>query len=489
MRSTLAFGAFVALVGMSQAQIKIPGGGQLPDLKLPSISDLMRGEAPLSMSIQDAPILGWDEFKRLGISGEARVLGQSDKNERGTFRLGPGHYKMSIRSFCCRGYTYGPTKGMGYVLGPWKGAKSGFVQELLRSYGRNPQVDQKDVQLLIWAVIARVKPQDMNSGAQRALVQLMGKDGGKLLADGAVDYITGKVADDLFKKANKELKPILEFENKIRGLHRKANATYEEFERLAVLEPKEELKSMVPGGTWNLSPDGYLIRFDPRGYSRTDVDVIIPRKAEFVRDSLKRVTQMKWSDGFAIDIQYTDVAPVNLPQDAQIRVHQVAEVRISGPGISSPVVSTRTDFVLQGTPTKRKSVRGTLNLYRFGAAMLQSWWGTARDRYDDVQELNDRIETYEEWSARMDRIERGEQPSDDLFDTSSVQDLIESLFGGTDDRLEQIGDTHGRLAEHLAHATALIDGLGDGSDVDPAAFPIIPANGGSQNLGGSSNSW
>jgi hypothetical protein len=489
MRSSIVFGSVLILVGVAQAQIKIPGGGQLPDLKLPSIQDLIRGEAPLTMTIKDAPLMGWDEFKRLGISADVKVLGQADKTEKGTFMLDTGQYKMTIRSFCCRGYTYGPTQGMGYLLGPWKGSKSGFVRELLSSYGRNPSVEQRDVQLLIWAVIARVKPQDMNEGAQRALVQLMGKDGGKLLADGALDYFAGRAADDLFKKASKELKPVLEFENKIRGLHRQANAKYEEFERLAVLEPQEELKSEVPRGTWNLAPGGYLIRFDPAGYSKTEVEVIVPRRAEMVRDELRRVTQMKWADGFTIDLKYTDVEPVVLPQDARMRALQVAEVRISGPGLSAPVVSTKTDFVLQGVPTKKKSTAETLHLYKFSYAMLQGWWESARDRYEDVQELNDRIETYEEWSERMGRIERGERPEEDLFDGSSIQDMIESLFGGTDDRLEVIGDTHGRLAEHLAHATGVIGGLGDGTEVDPSDFPIIPANGGSQNLGGSSNVW
>ena len=49
-----------------------------------------------------------------------------------------------------------------------------------------------------------------------------------------------------------------------------------------------------------------MIRYQPHGYSQTDVEVIVPRIAHFTRDSIKRVTQVRWDDGMTIDIAYSD---------------------------------------------------------------------------------------------------------------------------------------------------------------------------------------
>ncbi len=109
-------------------------------------------------------------------------------------------------------------------------------------------------------------------------------------------------------------------------------------------------------------------------------------------------------------------------------------------------------------------------------------WGR---RAEGARDMRDRIETYEEWWARNERIKRGERPDEDVFDSNHIRDLIESIFGGTDDRLEQIGETHGRLAEWLAYATRLLDTLPDGSTVDPTDSPYAPGRSGGQTLLGS----
>lgn len=482
MLKTTLSAAILALTLTSHAQISLPK----PQIPIPGLDNLLKGEAPLSTNIKDAKIWGWPNLSRVNLINP-KILTDADRDENHLFTLKPGHYKMTIKSFCGKGYTYGPTQGEGYVWGPWKGSKAKFLQTLLHAYNAKPEVPQRNVQLLIWSILARVKPQDMSADAQSALLALMGQDGMNVLKDGAADYLTGRMADELYKRASKELRPLLEYDNKIRGLSQQANATYNDFERLAVLQAPENLKTDLNRGIWNLSPKGYLIRYQPHGYSQTDIEVIVPRVAHFTRDDKRRVTQVRWDDGMTVDIAYSDKPIQDISGEPDMKVHYVSQVIINYPGSTAPLVSSTEGYVLKGMPKKRKadtSLR-TLKLRLFTAIPIQDWMG----RVERARDLHDRIETYEEWYERTQRIERGDEPSEGIFDSNHISDLIDSLFGGTDDRLEQIADTHGRLAEHLSHATSVLDGLPTTSTVDPGEGVATPGAGGRQLILNSTNSW
>ncbi|MFM9873817.1 MAG: hypothetical protein ACKVQS_10180 [Fimbriimonadaceae bacterium] len=472
----------LALTFAAHAQISLPK----PQIPIPGLDNLLKGEAPLSTTIKDAKIWGWPNLAQVNLSNPT-ILTDADRDDNNLFTLKPGHYKMTIKSFCGKGYTYGPTQGEGYVWGPWKGSKAKFLQTLLKAYNAKPEVPQQNVQLLIWSILARVKPQDMSNEAKSALLALVGQDGMNVLKDGAADYLTGRMADELYKRASKELRPLLEYDNKIRGLSQQANASYEEFERLSVLQAPENLKSEIARGVWNISPKGYMIRYQPHGYNKTDVEVIVPRIAQFTRDSIRRVTQVSWDDGMKIEIAYSDKPAQLISGESDLKVNFVSQVKITMPGSSEPIVSTKEDYVLTGIPKKKKADLSlkTLQLRLFSATPFQDWMG----RVERARDLHDRIETYQEWYERTQRIERGDEPSEGVFDSNHISDLIDSLFGGSDDRLEQIGETHGRLAEHLSHATTLLDSLPTTSTVDPGEGIATPGAGGHQLILNSTNSW
>jgi hypothetical protein len=127
-----------------------------------------------------------------------------------------------------------------------------------------------------------------------------------------------------------------------------------------------------------------------------------------------------------------------------------------------------------------------------GVRMFQfGWFRNGQERYEQVQEQRERFESYQEWYERTQRIEAGEEPDEAVFDSGHVEDLGDSLRGSQDDRLEQIGETHGRLAEWLAYATRQIESLGeDGSmPTNPGDGIMQPGNGGSQRLMGSSRTF
>ncbi|MCB0824585.1 MAG: hypothetical protein KDC26_00190 [Armatimonadetes bacterium] len=475
--------ALLAMTLPALAQISLPGGQKIPDIKLPSLGDLTKGEAPFVTNVNTIPFWGWEDFDKLQLKDFVELT-NADRGEDNHYHLKPGRYQITLKTFCARGYTHGPTAGDGYIIGAWTGSKAQFLREIMRRYtAKGDSVDQKDVQLLVWAVMARVNPKDMKGGARKALLELMGDDGLKLMAQGALQHYADDAAKKIFAPADRAMRPFLEYENKMRGMFNDANRTYADFERVAMLEAPADYKTLIPNLRWNLHPKGYLVRFTSHGYSKSTMQIVIPNTPEVTRDEKSRVTRLVIGD-YALNIGYDDSKPgIPYPDDKGLTAYAVNKIKIEVPEARGGVLEREVDgWIFKGKPTVRKKKDKALFLsviFPEAASMLQ--FGGWRERYDQVQEVHDRIETYEEFYERTQRIERGERPDEDVFDSNHIQDLIDSLFGGTDDRLEQIGETHGRLAEWLAHATELIGGMGE-DGVDPSDSPFAPGNPGGQTL-------
>jgi hypothetical protein len=501
-------------------EAQLPGTLRLPAVRLPSLADLTRGEPPLNTNVNNIPVRGWPEFDRLELDGFV-PLTNADRGTDGRFLLKPGRYELQLRSFCARGYTYGPTRGDGYVRGAWQGSKADLLREILQRYTvMSDSVDQRDAQLLVWAVLSRMNPEEMRGGARRALVQLLGDRGVELMARGALDYYAAAAARKLFGQANRQLRPLLEYDNRMRGMFRDANRRYEDYERLTMRPQPRDTRTEIPGERWNLHPAGYLVRVASTGYSRMTMQVVVPGRPVIARDQWRRVTRFAIDD-YALTITYRDQGPgTPYPGDRGLTAHVVTGVRIDVPAGRGGALERDVDaWIFTGRPTARRRASGRVGIeapaagvrlmnaswsmrpYGFLAAapavrasavrpsVVAAQFGDWERRAEQASEIRDRIETYEEWYARQERIKRGERPDEDVFDSNHIRDLIDSIFGGSDDRLEQIGETHGRLAEWLAHATREIDSLGDGTPVDPTDSPYAPGRAGGQTLIGSGATW
>jgi hypothetical protein len=481
---------------------QLPGNLRLPG-RLPSLSDLTRGELPLNTNITNIPVHGWPEFDRLSLDGFV-PLTNADRAPDGRFKVKPGRYQLELRSFCARGYTYGPARGDGYVRGAWEGSKADLLREIIQRYTvMSDTVEQRDVQLLIWAVLSRVHPEDMRGGALRALVQLLGDRGTDLMARGALDHVSDAAARRLFGSVNQQLRPLLEYENRMRGMFSNANRTYEDFERATMRpQPRADTPTEIPSQRWNLHPAGYLVRVNPSAYSRMTMQVVVPDRPEITRDKWRRVTRFAIGD-YVLTITYRDEGPgTPYAGDRGLIAHAVSRVRIDVPADRGGALEREVDaWVFTGRPTTRTRRRAAVDTPGPEFRVMHASWalpastaarrvpaaqfGGMDRRAEQANEVYERIETFSEWSARQERIKRGERPDEDVFDSNHVGDLIGSIFGGSDDRLEQIGETHGRLAEWLAYATRVIGGLDGEATIDPTDSPYAPGRSGGQTLIGS----
>jgi hypothetical protein len=211
------------------------------------------------------------------------------KTDEGCYDLGPGFYQTTNLSYCLKAGTHGPAKGDAYGLAPVDGKMADIVETILvksqelwkgrRDTSRGLMktvaangITQKDVQLLLWAIIAKADFETMQNKTKATALAFLSADQMFKLYGGA-EKIIKKVASD---QSSGAIRTLQEIEGEIRRMFQSATSSYEDIERLAVLAGMAQEANPVEAGTWFLHPDGYYLRFEPHGYSRTTVKVYVP---------------------------------------------------------------------------------------------------------------------------------------------------------------------------------------------------------------------
>lgn len=277
---------------------------QLTDFS--SIRRQLEGDRPLTTSLDDAltevPFL--DDFD----PGVPAAMTRLPRNADGAFITPPGYFAYDARSYCLKAGTPGPRSGKGHVYAPLVGERAEMVRKVLRRSADFPEVSQREVQLLLWAIIARQDFRYMTREKQLAAGRLL--DPEDIAALNGVS-ITG-LQRDLVEKALAELPPstraVLQAEADLRDLYEDANATYEDFERVAVLATgaPDESGRDVPRGRWSFHPDGYFVRYLPDHYSRTRFEAYVPEPFSIRRDGEGRIVEIRDPTGDRLVVDYDD---------------------------------------------------------------------------------------------------------------------------------------------------------------------------------------
>jgi hypothetical protein len=99
------------------------------------------------------------------------------------------------------------------------------------------------------------------------------------LNGGYVETLGGEALNKGLVDVPPAVQKVMEAENNIRRLVETGVDSYEDFERFAILAgmaPNDN--SEVVRGMWSLHPDGFYVRYFPSGYSRTKVQVYVPKE-------------------------------------------------------------------------------------------------------------------------------------------------------------------------------------------------------------------
>jgi hypothetical protein len=267
---------FFSSVSLTHAQLKGLGKKLLEKADAVPVASVLKKPDPITTSFKDA-VLESSLPETFGNDKKYIPLYQLQRNDKGAFKLCPGYYEMTNKSYCLKAGTHGPSQGDGYMFAPTLGPKDNIVNSILRMSAQKTEIPQRDVQVLLWAIIAKSKFKDMSGRLKLTAAALLTPQEILELNGGAI----GTLSDEALKREIIDMPPavqaVMEAENKIRNLVATGSDRYEDYEHWAVLAgfaPNDHPD--IKRGKWALHPDGYYVRYFPQGYQKTTVQIYVP---------------------------------------------------------------------------------------------------------------------------------------------------------------------------------------------------------------------
>ncbi|REG24506.1 hypothetical protein ATI61_114114 [Archangium gephyra] len=261
----------------------LPGINNLPGLELPgmgltSAEDFLKESPPVTTSLSDAvtEVPSLDGFEPETIA----PMRELPRGLEGGFLLLPGVWEMDVRSYCLQAGTHAPSSGAGHSYAPLKGPKADIVQHILQNSALHPEIPQRDVQVLLWAILARTPITQMPRGYQLTAAKLLTPKELLALDRSVVEVLTPIVRQHALATLPASVRRVFEAENQLREkLTQTVEAPFEELERIAVLAgvaPTEAGGRVVQRGRWSYHPDGYFVRYFASSYTETKIQVYLP---------------------------------------------------------------------------------------------------------------------------------------------------------------------------------------------------------------------
>lgn len=272
--------------------------------RLPSIDDLLNRE-PLTTSLADAvtEVAFLDRFDPQKGSPLLELPMGLDEG----VTLVPGLWDAHVQSYCLKAGTFGPSRGDGYVWAPFKGPKADVINAILTKSALHPTLNQHDIQILLWGIIARTRVSQMPEGARRAAQTLL-TDAQIASIDGtALDVIPDEWIRKITGPLDSVVRRAMEAENRLRqAFANPGAAAYDELERIAVLNgapPMSERGREVHAGRWSFHPNGYFIRFLPTSYTNMQLQIYVPERFSAERSG-EHITTLSDATGAELDVTY-----------------------------------------------------------------------------------------------------------------------------------------------------------------------------------------
>lgn len=241
------------------------------------IEKLFKKPAAITTSFADVKKEGskMPNFFKLG---DVQPLYLLPKAQDGGFILCAGYFEMTNKSYCLHAGTFAPSSGDGYMYAQTNGSKKEIVSAILKSAEKHSEINQHDIQVLLWAIISKTKFINFNTEIKLTAIKLLTKKQISQLEDGALGFLPNDVINEAKSKLPESIQTVFEAENNIRGLITSGSYSYQEMEKYAIIAGIAQPRTDYPSGIWTLHPDGYFIRYIPSGYSVTKVQIYVPKE-------------------------------------------------------------------------------------------------------------------------------------------------------------------------------------------------------------------
>lgn len=353
--------AVVLLLAVTLASAQLP---KLPEIKvdIPGLDKILQKDPSITSDINDAvyevPFL--DGFDPVFYS----VFTDKPSGPDNGAMLAPGLYESFVQSYCLKAGTYGPSKGDGYSYAPLKGQFAKIVRSIIQGSKMHDDIPQRDIQVLLWALIARTKFSDMSREKQMTAAKLLTPQQLFEVNGGALGLIPEDKISDAVGDLPPQMQQVLRAEARLRTMLTTTEASYEDLERVAVLTgiaPEGEGSRMVPRGRWSLRPDGFFARYFPQGYQQTIVQIYVPERFNIERDAQGRITRVIDLTGNRIDFEYDESTTLaTVPGDPDVQGYAFKKIHFLWREIDIPeaVLDLETEWnnvgwTLVGVPTEK----------------------------------------------------------------------------------------------------------------------------------------
>jgi hypothetical protein len=278
--------------------------GRVPDLLGGAgLRGFGAGASPVTTSLDNA-LTAVEYLDHYAPSGPMRLESQP-QDETGAFHLGPGAYEFVAQSFCLHAGTHGPGGGDGYVYAPLEGTSASSIRHILQRASAHREIAQKDVQVLVWAILARTPINRMSRESQATAARLLNPAELAELSAGSIGVMTPGNWRGTAPLVAPAMARVFQAESSLREMLTGGNAAFADLERVAVLlgnpEPDPNSRA-IPRGRWSYHPGGYFIRFFPSGYNKTELQVVVPEPMTIERDGAGRITGLTDSRGARIEV-------------------------------------------------------------------------------------------------------------------------------------------------------------------------------------------
>lgn len=192
------------------------------------------------------------------------------ESQDGEIILSEGFYEADFKSYCLQPGTPSPSDHDAYMQSHLNSYRKDIVETILRNSLKRPDLEQKNIQLLLWSVVSG-SDFDKLSGPVRFT-------GRELLSRKQIFQLQGGVIGVIKQVSNTLSEAGLPANNSMKQLFEKGANSYEQFERLAVLQQPSEIKHAdIKKDQWYKQDNGYYLRYFPSSYQNVKIQVYVPK--------------------------------------------------------------------------------------------------------------------------------------------------------------------------------------------------------------------
>ena len=189
------------------------------------------------------------------------------QTEYGGFVLKPGFYEAEFKTYCLQPGTPDPRQGDAYLQGSVTGYRKEIVESVLLNSRDKKDIDQKNIQLLLWSVVSRSDFNRLSPAVQTDAMQLLTSKQIFELKGGVMGAIKTAAYSTRALNVNSDIKRL--FETSVKS--------YEAYENIAVRrEQSKVIKQGVKYDQWYKQKENYYIRYFPESYKKVRIQVYVP---------------------------------------------------------------------------------------------------------------------------------------------------------------------------------------------------------------------